>query len=492
MFSSPDNNRTLATALFSFLNMNDMGALDVALTNHFMRPSLFEVYPLLCVQHLKKGLDRRQMLWVIGRSIGVESITFPCDATVDDIIHILTLIKGSPYLRIKHVDMSYCGSVTNGTLFSQLFHACTQMETLNLAGCNNISRDTIQQMGSLCPYLTSLDLSDCDLVKTVTALSKGFRSLTHLVLARRRTRHSDGIVSGGKGYKSMLKEGAIKALACGCPNLVALDLSNCDNTRDGAVISLVKAFPALTSLNLNGCDKITDSAIRTLSQNCPGLINVELNIGHGYSGKITDSSVIALSRNCPGLTSFGASRCYNITDAAATVLSKGCPGLTSVDFTCCNRITNEGILALTECTSLTSLHVSKCVKITGAAVTALSQRCTHLTTLSLHSCAKITDTSLIALSESCKSLTSLDITNCNKLTDEAIKAVATNCCALSSLYMAGCENVTDDGLVALFKGCRSLQCLISPSDEGLAGERLRLEIKGKLMSDERFSYSSIT
>ena len=101
------------------------------------------------------------------------------------------------------------------------------------------------------------------------------------------------------GEQNTVKESTVRALMQGCPALISLDLSCCDNTRDAAIISLSKSFPALTALYMGGCDKITDTAVRTISQSCPELSSIELGVGHDYSGKVTDSSAIALAYNCP-------------------------------------------------------------------------------------------------------------------------------------------------------------------------------------------------
>jgi hypothetical protein len=451
--------RTLADHLFAFWTMQDLGRLDMALTNYRLRASLCEIYPLLCVKHLEGGLDKSQMIWLISRSINLETITFAATLSITDMAFILRqLNKGNNRSRIRHVDMSLRGDDASAALFSQLFNVCTNMQTLNLSGCKNISKDNIYQLSVLCSTLRSLDLTDCDLTKTVGALSKGFPSLTTLSLARKKEENN-----------SMLKASAVKSLATGCPGLVSLDLSYCALTRDGTIISLAKALPSLTSLNLRGCDKITDTAIRTLSQCCPGLVRVELGVGADCSGKVTDSCVLALSHNCPALTTFGVSRCYNITDAAAILLARGCPALTCVDFTFCVRVTNEGVLALSQaCTALTSISLAKCTKITGVAVTAISQTCPLLTTISLHSCAKITDASLIALAEGCKLLTSLDISHCVKITEEAILSVARSCRAMSVLHLVGCPGIMASGealLVGLVAECPSLTLLESDASE---------------------------
>ena len=62
-----------------------------------------------------------------------------------------------------------------------------------------------------------------------------------------------------------------------------------------------------------------------------------------------------------------------------------------------------------------------------------------------------------ALVAGCTSLTSLNVRNCEKLTDEAIKAVAT-LTELRALRIFGCRKLTDESIKAL-AGCAKLTTL---------------------------------
>merc|ERR1712153_133313 len=81
-----------------------------------------------------------------------------------------------------------------------------------------------------------------------------------------------------------------------------------------------------------------------------------------------------------------------------------------------------------------------------------------LRSLNVAYCGKLlTDESIKALAAGCTSLTSLNVRNCEKLTDEGIKAVAM-LTELSTLRIFGCRKLTDESVKAL-AGCATLSTL---------------------------------
>merc|ERR1712118_233769 len=81
-----------------------------------------------------------------------------------------------------------------------------------------------------------------------------------------------------------------------------------------------------------------------------------------------------------------------------------------------------------------------------------------LRSLNVAYCGKLlTDESIKALAAGCTSLNSLNLRNCEKLTDEAIKALAT-LPELSTLRIFGCRKLTDESIKAL-AACAKLTTL---------------------------------
>ena len=62
-------------------------------------------------------------------------------------------------------------------------------------------------------------------------------------------------------WSRSINDAVVAGLAVSCPQLLSLNLQNCDNITDAAVAALAASCPQLSSLNLCGCDKITDAAV---------------------------------------------------------------------------------------------------------------------------------------------------------------------------------------------------------------------------------------
>ena len=74
--------------------------------------------------------------------------------------------------------------------------------------------------------------------------------------------------------------------------------------------------------------------------------------------------------------------------------------------------------------------------------------CAALRKLTLN-CIKLTDAAIIAISRTCRALESIDFAGCSRLGDESIVALAVNATNLRSLNISMCHRVTDRSILAL-------------------------------------------
>ena len=63
-------------------------------------------------------------------------------------------------------------------------------------------------------------------------------------------------------------DAVVAGLAVSCPQLLSLNLQNCDNITDAAVAALAASCPQLSLLDLRGCYNITDAAVAALAASC--------------------------------------------------------------------------------------------------------------------------------------------------------------------------------------------------------------------------------
>jgi hypothetical protein len=127
------------------------------------------------------------------------------------------------------------------------------------------------------------------------------------------------------------------------------------------------------------------------------------------------------------------------TDEAMVMLVKRFPAVASIEFKSEyveNALTDVSVRAVSSLHALTSLDLSRCVKVTDEGLRAV-RNCTALTSLNLSWCDELTDEALRTVS-SLHALTFLHLSHCLKLTDEGLRAVS-SLPALTSLNLFGCE-----------------------------------------------------
>lgn len=266
---------------------------------------------------------------------------------------IIELVRLFPIIssKMKSLDLSGCNrdTIWNG-LLAFITKNCSNLTSVNFAGCQNITDDTIRKFAEAFPNLTSVNFACCkDFVgASLPMLAKNCPNLTSVNFT-----------------ETHIRENWFIEFSRLCPNLLSVDLAGCSSEiRNEAVGALARNCRKLTSVNLAGCCYIEDAVLIELARNCPNLTNVN------FAGdtKITDDTLAALAENCHGLThiNFGGHLlgCYRITDGAVINLAKKCPHLISVNFVRCHQLTDAAIVALTtNCRNLRNFYISGCDRI---------------------------------------------------------------------------------------------------------------------------------
>ena len=228
--------------ILEYLGWGDVGRLDTAFLNRETRNSYLFALKLRKMkvernEFWTKALDRGILSWLIRRNIRVISWDL-------------------------EVDNAQLISIANGL---------RQLQSLDIAGCNNITDEGIRALASGLPQLQSLDISYC-----------------------------------GK-----ITDAGIRVLASGLPKLQSLNIEGCGNITDTGIIALASGLPQLQSLDIIGCVKITDAGIRALANGLPRLQSLDIS----YCVKITDEGIRALANGCRQLQSLDIRWCHNITSS---------------------------------------------------------------------------------------------------------------------------------------------------------------------------------
>ena len=232
---------------------------------------------------------------------------------------------------------------------------------------------------------TLLDLSaenialNCDLIHSVALLDSLDSLPEHLkdrirafLLKRRRNR-----ILNGRLLKSLLHK-----------YVSVLDLSETAEISGCHIQVAAEKCPNLVRINVNNCD------LRDLSPGFLGQLK-KLQAVHLNNGKVSKELLIEMAESCPGLIELNLGGCGNVVDdETVSILSRKCSKLTSLNLSktfCGDKCLKELPISLRE------LRIDGCNAISDSGIEGLLRRCRLLTILIFHNCPKITDRSRAVL-----------------------------------------------------------------------------------------------
>jgi hypothetical protein len=192
--------------------------------------------------------------------------------------------------------------------------------------------------------------------------------------------------------------------------------------------------------------KTTDEAMGVLVRLFPTVVSLEFKYTSGGPpwGVLTDQGMLAVS-NLTSLKTLNLTNCIELTDEGMRAVSS-LPALTSLNLTGCELVTDDGMRAVSSLPALTSLNIRWCQLVSDEGMRAVSSL-PALTSLDISWCQLVTDDGVRAVS-SCSALTSLNLSDCVEVTDAGVRAVS-SCSALVYLNLTWCVKITDAGLRAV-------------------------------------------
>jgi len=186
---------------------------------------------------------------------------------------------------------------------------------------------------------------------------------------------------------------------------------------DTALLSLLNNNPNLVSLNLENCDSLTTDSLATLPLHCTQLSTLKLC----WARRITDSCVNTILSGCARLCQLTLYSCHNITN----VTIDSCEMLTKLSITNCSQLghVNTG----TNNARLTSVILTGSRQLSDQTVCQLARNCQLIKELRLSFCSELTDLSITVLAENCHKLSDLNLQGCPQVTPASVNKLNKNC-----------------------------------------------------------------
>ena len=280
----------------NWLSMQELGNLDMAVSNHSVRESWLNTLKASASQAVDEWHhSHTSMKWVMLRCIRITTVLVKQENGFKLSDSTLETVSANVLRNVVYDDV-----VSRRELV--IWEGCKYLKSIDLSRCQDITDIGVSALGHGCSQLQSIDLSYC-------------RSITDI---------------------------GVSALGHGCGQLQSIDLSYCRSITDIGISALGHGCGQLQSIDLSYCQDITDIGISTLGHGCGQLQTINLS----YCQDITDIGVSALGHGCGQLQSINLRYCRNITDIGISALGHGCGQLQSINLCGCDNITDTGVSAL--------------------------------------------------------------------------------------------------------------------------------------------------
>jgi EIN3-binding F-box protein len=254
------------------------------------------------------------------------SIAYTCitEIGVTD-VGIAALARGCPQLR--RFSARGCLSISTAGI-TALSHGCKDLRTIDFSMCEGIKDDSLLRITEGCPELTSFILSSSRVVTNagISCLAGGCEKLTSITIIN----------------CSQIDDTALIAIGSSCPNLLGITIaSSIPRFSDRGLISVACGCPALESISISNDPNITDAGVIVLAQKCFQLKVISLK-----SLKISDASLIAFATNSRKLQSVSFDYCHNITSTGLSIVAAECTQMQEMSFLTLKEVKKENLLSL--------------------------------------------------------------------------------------------------------------------------------------------------
>jgi hypothetical protein len=210
-----------------------------------------------------------------------------------------------------------CNNITDAGLQTATAY-CPLLQCVSLAGCTQLTNDTLIALGQHCHHLRTLNISYTDVTDGgLEATAAGCPLLEELSMATCASLTDVALFALGQHCHNLRKlhtdetdvtHAGLAAVAAGCPLLEELTASESAETGS-AIEAIAKNCPRLRKLRARDTD-VSPGAVLALAECCPLLEDLYLC----YSKRVGDVEITALARGCPRLkwlTIAGTSVKYN-------------------------------------------------------------------------------------------------------------------------------------------------------------------------------------
>jgi len=159
-----------------------------------------------------------------------------------------------------------------------MIYLMTGLRQLCIAGCHQITDQSLIVIAQHCPQLELIDISSCRLVtdQAIIALARNCKKLRH--------------ISAPNCLK--ITDTSLSALGHEAHNLSHLNVECCDYITDNGVIDMVKGATKLKALNLRGCNELTAVCVPAIVENLKMLVSLDISMSGVVPSQLIQAAVV--------------------------------------------------------------------------------------------------------------------------------------------------------------------------------------------------------
>ncbi|PRP85377.1 hypothetical protein PROFUN_07085 [Planoprotostelium fungivorum] len=367
---------------------------------------------------------------------------------------------------LRKLSLVNCHTVTSID-FVQTVKYLGNLTELSLEGCDRIDDEALTALAESCPKLRSLDVSSCLKITHI-----GLQRVLQCCLGLEKLYSNNNAIADPFLIKNnlsllhlqdchSLSQHFLQLVAHTCPRLSSLRVPG-HTVNSQSIETLVQLCPTITFLDIPESEALNDQAVHFIFR-----LEDLKSLSIQGAKNVTDAGLSELlhAKCRHTLTGLHLTRCVKLTGDTIRSIANACRGLSQFSLSAISEMTmseelNSDVLAsmVNKFAQLTRIDLSGCQYVDDSVVSLLSSSSPQLTHVNLQHCTRITDLSLASISEGCPQLICLTLNSCDRITDEGLSSIATRCHEVKTLLLEECT-ITDNGICAVSLGCPSLESI---------------------------------
>ncbi|XP_004302549.1 PREDICTED: F-box/LRR-repeat protein 3 [Fragaria vesca subsp. vesca] len=185
---------------------------------------------------------------------------------------------------LRKLDITCCRKITYASI-DHITVSCTALTSLRMESCTLVPREAFVLIGQRCGLLEEIDITDNEIddegLKSISRCSE----LTSLKLGICLNITDEGVSQVGMGCSKLVEldlyrctgitDSGISAVARGCPGLEMINIAYCKDITDSSLISLSKCS-SLNTVESRGCPLITSLGLAAIAVGCKQLVKLDI------------------------------------------------------------------------------------------------------------------------------------------------------------------------------------------------------------------------